>query len=43
MEYFNLAKAVVTLVIALVAILEECKGNTMKAILYMCWAIFLNV
>lgn len=43
MEYFNLAKAVVTLVIALVAILEECKGNTRKAILFMCWAIFLRV
>lgn len=39
----ELVKTVVTLIIILVAAIEEFKGKTEMAILNLCWAIFLNV
>lgn len=39
----DIIKAVLFLVTALYSINEENKGNTNKAILYLCWAILFSL
>lgn len=43
MQYFDLIRGIVSLIIAIMAIREELRGDIQTAILYLCWAMFVRM